>query len=234
MIARMLRLAGSLILYFALATLIAEAIIVGYCWSTWHVDRNRLVQAVAVARGVDLASVQDQPKAPPEEASREQPSYQQIVQARALRLRHLELREQALKSTLEQLRTEQQTLADQQARYQKQREQYESQLAEAEKGSQSAGLEQTRAIMAKMAPRQAKELLFQMLKKNEMDDVVALLRDMPDAGRAKILKEFKASEETEKLDEVLRQIRQGVPQSALAKRAQQQLKQNQQEGPTGP
>jgi hypothetical protein len=231
MIARLLSLLGSLLFYFAVATLMAEVIMIGYFWSTWQMDRNKLIQILAVAQGVDLLAMKAESRPAAEEPSVEQPSYQQIVQARAMKLRNLELREQSLKNALAQLQSEGQTLAQQKTRYKQDREQYESQLATLEKGSQTAGLEENRGILAKLAPKQAKELLFQMLKKNEINDVVTLLKDMPEGSRAKILKEFKTPEESEKLDEVLRMIRQGVPQAALAKKAQDQIKQPKTPGP---
>ena len=224
MIARSLSLLGSLLVYFAVATLIAEAMILGYCWSKGRLDRNKLIQIAAVAQGIDLVALKGEPKPLQEEPSSEQPSYEQIVQARAMTFRNLELREQALKNSLDQWRADQQTLADEKLRYNKQHDQYQSQLAALEKGSENAGLEQTRGILAKLAPKQAKELLLGMLKKDEMTDVVTLLRDMPDGSRAKILKEFKTPEDAEKLDEVLRQLRQGMPEAGIAKQAQEQLK----------
>lgn len=224
MISRLLGLLGSLLLYFALATMIAEVIIFAYCWSKWHLDRNKLMQLAAVAQGVDLVGLTPEVKPPPEEAPGEQPAYQQIVQARALKLRNVELREQSLKNNVDQLRVEQQALSDERTRYQKQRQEYETQLATALKGAETAGLEQNRAILAKLAPKQAKEVLLGMLKKSELNDVVTLVQDMPDTSRAKIFKEFKTPEETEKLDEVLRQIRQGTPVAPIAKKAQEKLK----------
>lgn len=233
MISRLLGTLGSLLLYFALATTIAEAIIFAYCWSKWRLDRNKLMQIAAVAQGVDLVGLKAEAQPTPEEASGEQPSYQQVVQARALKLRNIELREQSLKNGVEQLRAEQQSLSDDKIRYQKQRQEYESQLAALTKESESTGVEQTRGILAKLAPKQAKELLLGMLKKNEMPAVVMLLQDMSDSSRAKILKEFKTPEETEKLDDVLRQIRQGMPQAAVAQKAQDKLKPERPPEPSG-
>ncbi len=224
MISRLLGLIGALLLYFALATMIAELLIFGYCWSKWRLDHNKLMQIVAVAQGVDLVGLKAEPKPIQEEAAGEQPSYQQIVQARALRLRNVELREQSLKNGVDQLLAEQRVLTDDKARYQKQRQEYESQLAALLKGSESDGVEQTRGILAKLTPKQAKEQLLGMLKKNEMDAVVMLLQDMGESSRAKILKEFKTPEEAEKLEEILHQIRLGMPQAALAKKAQEQAK----------
>jgi len=234
MIRRLLSLAGSLVLYLALATLIAQAVMVGYFWSAWGMDRSKLIQILAIAQGVDLLALKEDGEPPPEEPSAEQPAYQQIVEARALKFRNLELREQGLKAALDQLRSEQQALAEEESRYQQQRGEYETRLASLEKTSQSTGIEQNRGILAKLAPKQAKELILQMLNKNETNDVVVLLREMADAGRAKILKEFKTPEENEKLDELLRLIRQGMPEAALAKNAQEQLDQQGAQKPAGP
>ena len=232
MISRLLGTFGALFLYLALATTLAEAIIFAYCWSKWGLDRDKLMQIAAVAQGIDLVGTRTETKPAEEEATSEQPSYQQVVQTRALKFRNIELREQSLKNGVEQC-AEQQTLSEDRTRYQKQRQEYESQLAALTKDSESAGVEQTRGILAKLPPKQAKELLLGMLKKNEIADVVTLLQDMSDSARAKILKEFKTPEETEKLDEVLRLIRQGMPQAGLAKKAQNKLKPGRPPEPSG-
>lgn len=233
MIARLFALLGSLVVYLAVGTLVAEGIMLAYFWSAWQLDRPRLIQALAVAQGVDLMSLREKP-APKAEPTAEQPSYQQVIQARAMKIRNLELREQSLHNALEQLRADEQALAVDKSRYQRDRSQFEAKLTDVEKLAQSSGVEQNRGILARLAPKQARELLMQMLKKGETNDVVALLRDMPDGGRAKILKEFKTPEEAEKLDEVLRLIRQGVPEATLAKQAQDQLKQPDAARPAGP
>jgi hypothetical protein len=64
-----------------------------------------------------------------------------------------------------------------------------------------------------------------MLENSEMDEVVLLLTGMTDAKRAKIISEFKTADETKKIEEVMRQIRQGVPVAPLVDQARQQLRQ---------
>ena len=46
---------------------------------------------------------------------------------------------------------------------------------------------------------------------------------MTDAKRAKIIGEFKTPDETDKLREVLRRIREGEPRAGLAEKTQKQL-----------
>jgi hypothetical protein len=46
---------------------------------------------------------------------------------------------------------------------------------------------------------------------------------MPIAKRAKIVAEFKEEAETQKMDEIIRRIRQGLPDSAIIEKTQEQL-----------
>ena len=64
-----------------------------------------------------------------------------------------------------------------------------------------------------------------MIEANEMDDVVSIMGAMPIARRAKIITEFKSPEEVEKLGDVLRLIREGVPQVDLIEKTKDQIKQ---------
>ena len=223
MISRLLALAASAVVYFCVATCIAEAIIVGYVCSAWQLDRRKMIQILAVAHGIDLAGTgreaeTGQPPPP------EQVSLEQISQARALHVRHLELREQALKSALDQLRFEQQKLADERKRYDKQKEDFEAKLLAVQEEAQGSGVAQLTAIMEKIKAKQAKQQILQMLEDNEINQVVLLLSGMQDSKRAKIIGEFKTPEESDKLAEVLRRIRDGVPEAGLAEDAQKQLK----------
>jgi hypothetical protein len=54
-------------------------------------------------------------------------------------------------------------------------------------------------------------------------DVVTILKAMPLDKRKKILAEFKSEEEAEKLHDILKQIREGVPDTALIRETRAQL-----------
>jgi hypothetical protein len=176
-----------------------------------------------VAQGIDLAALKSKAQPAPVERSQEQPSYEQMLEARAAKFRNLEVREQALRGALEQLRQDQGRLADDQASVAKARQTLQSQLAAIDKQSTDAGWEENRNSLQTIKPKQAKELLVAMLAKNEMADVVALLAPMTDSKRAKIISEFKTPEELQKIDEVLRLIRHGEPRSTAAANIRQQL-----------
>lgn len=225
MIGRLLRGSFSVLLYFALATLIAQIILGIQLWARWKMDRNRLVQMLAVAQGVDLTALRQQAGPDVEPTSQAQVSYEEILQSRAAKDLHLQLREQALENTLTQLHVDQQQLDSARQFYARERSEYEAQLANLQQASQTAGREEARRILESIKPKQAKELLLEMLDKGEQSAVVMLLREMPDSKRAKIVGEFDTPEDVQKIDEVLRLIRQGTPESELAGTARQQLDQ---------
>lgn len=218
---RLMRGLWGLVLYFALATLIAQSIMALYAVRTWGIDAERLRQVLAVARG----ETQTAPASPPPAVAEkpEMPSYQQVLEARALRDVNLRLREEALAHALADLRNSQQKLAEDWKRFKVQRADYERQLAELQSGNVAAGREEVRRILQSVRSKQAKEILMQMLDNKETQEVVALLTGMTDSKRAKILGEFKTPEETQKIEEVLRLIRQGEPKAGVVQSAMDRL-----------
>ncbi len=223
MLARSLRIAFALLLYFSLATLIAEAIVVGYLASQWQIDEERFSRLVAVAQGLELpgppAAAPREPEVPPTE----QLSYDQVLEARAMKDKNLQLRELALANALAQLKTDRQKAADDEKRYQQQLGESTAKLESISKGAKATGRELAGRILEKAKPKQARELLLQMLENKEIDDVVLLLSGMTDSSRGKILGEFKTTDDVKKIDEVLRLIRQGVPEAPIAEKAKGQL-----------
>jgi hypothetical protein len=224
MIGRLISFVGGALLYFSLATLIAEAVMAGYVWSKWNLDRDKIAQLVAIARGLEPAAPPPAAPAPPrDEAAAEQVAFNQVMELRAMKDKNIELREQALADAVGKLRVDQQKLADDDKRYRLDRADYESKLAAAAKGAKTTGQEEVRRILLAIKPKQAKEFLQAMLDNKELDEVVSLLSGMADGRRAKILGEFKTPEDTKKIEEVLRQIRKGVPEAPLARQAMDKL-----------
>jgi flagellar motility protein MotE (MotC chaperone) len=216
MIARLMRTAASLLGYFCVATILAELIVMSYLTLSWQPGRERLMQALAVARGVDILALKKQVAEGAEQLAPEQVSYEQIRETRAVSTRHLELREQALRQGLEQLASEQRELTEQMARHQQLRTAFQQQLSDLQQGAVASGRENARLKLESLKPKQAKQQLVEMLDNDELEEVVALLSDMPDSKAGKIMAEFKDGEEVEQLYEILRCIREGHPESQLA------------------
>ena len=59
MIGRLLRSSGALIVYFCVGTVMAQAVLAGYVASAWELNRDKLIQILAIARGIDLFAIHD-------------------------------------------------------------------------------------------------------------------------------------------------------------------------------
>lgn len=207
------------LLCFSFATLVAGGIIAAYVKSKWAIDRQRLEAAIGALRGetpATTAAAETKPAA-------EMPSFDQIVLARAVRDKNLQLRELALENDLSQLQADRQKVADDRGRYETQRAAYAKELAAMTDAAAVGGRDEVRRILTAIKPAQAKAILLAMLEDKETKEVVALLSGMTDTKRAKILAEFKSADDSKKIDEVLRLIRQGEPQASVANRAREQL-----------
>ncbi|HID75734.1 MAG TPA: hypothetical protein EYP56_07030 [Planctomycetaceae bacterium] len=222
MISRILGTASTLLVYFLAATVVAEALILGYLWSAWGWDRQRWLEILAAAQGI-TPEAETRPAGLQQEIEREEPSYEEILQQRAARFRDLELREQALNTALDQLKAEEQQLAQQQQKFERVSAQFTAQLEALSQGAKAQGREQVRAILESLKPAQAKIQLVTMLDQGEIDEVVLLLRDMQGSKRAKILAEFKDQQDNKKVAEVLRRIREGEPEASIIQEARRQL-----------
>lgn len=223
MIGRLLRAVAWIFVYTCVATVLALAILLGCAAARWHLDRDKLLRMLAVAYSIDLEAIHSEvaeEKLPP---ASEQLSYEQILAARALKAQDLELRELALQQALGQLQFESQQLAEQAEKYQKLKEAFETELAALQEHAQSSGIEDNLAKLEALKPEQAKQLLIEMLEKNEIDDVVLLLKSMSTSKAARIIAEFKTPAEIEQIAEVLRRIRQGAPAGGLAASTAKQL-----------
>lgn len=231
MIAQLLRRGLSLLAYFCLATLIAQAVLFLYLAARYQPDRTKLIQILAILQDVDLFAMKEAAERDRDEISPEQVSYEQIIERRAVKVHHLELRERALKDGLQTLQLERRKLADEQQRQQQLKQVFEKQLVDMQAKETSEGMEDNRAKLESIKAKQAKELLVEMLNNDEIHDVVTLLKGMPNVKAAKIIGEFKTAEELQEISEVLRLIREGSPVADLAVDTRKELQQPKAAGP---
>jgi len=209
--------------YVCVATLVAQVAAVGYLWASGKLDNRRVDQILLAARGEIQPMAQPREVTPGTDVDQEQPSYEDREQMRQLQSRQIEMREQALKSGLERIRFEQNNLTRDKDRYKALEGAFDQRLETLRSKALTAGREHVRTIWENIKPKQAKEQILEMIDKQEMNEVVAILVAMPIAKRAKIISEFKTPDELQKLDEMLRLIRQGVPEVNLIDKTRSQI-----------
>jgi hypothetical protein len=188
----------------------------------WDMNRDRMIQILALAQGIDLFAMREDALIKEEKVA-EQVSFDEIRATRAMKYRNLELREQTLASALAQVQLQQQNLAEERRRFQLIRDAYNTELSAMREGAVARGLDEVRRILESVKPQQAKLQLLKMLGNDELDTVVMLLAEMSDQKRSKIIGEFKMPEEELKIAEVLKRILEGAPDAELADAAQGKL-----------
>lgn len=209
----MLRIIESLLsvgLYFFAAMAIGGVAIGIHLWFAWSLTPAKVRQALAVMRGErppsELRPVVEQKTDEP----KEEPSYDAILTRRALEYRDLELKNKmliSLKDEVEQLKRE---LEQKEKNVTEREQKLEAMIARAKQESEDAGRETVRRTLESIRPSQAKELIAEMLARNEIEEVVRLMQGMNDSKRARIVAEFKSPEDAQKIAEVLRRLREGV------------------------
>ena len=206
---------GAIIAYFCIGTVLAAALGFGYLWSNGALNSEKILSMIATAKGIDLATKNKSQAEKDAERDSAQPSIEDVARARAMKLRDVELREQALRQHVENVKFEQTKLSDENGRYNRIREAFEAELKSLRTGSIATNQENARLILENVKPKQAKDQILRMINNGEMQEVVMILSSMPITKRAKIITEFKTDQEAVKLAELLKLIREGVPEVDL-------------------
>jgi hypothetical protein len=219
MVGRALSACGALVAYLCVATVLAEIILLSYLWSKGRLNEEMMLRVVAAANGIERPQADRKPS----DEEDIQVSLDDVARARAMQSRDFELREQSLGSNVAVVKAEYDKLIDEKNRYERIKAAFRSQLEEMQEGVLANNRETARLILESVKPKQAKEQILRMVKDGDINDVVSLLAQMPTTKRAKILGEFKTDDEEATLAEILKLIREGVPESDLIEDTMNQL-----------
>jgi hypothetical protein len=153
------------------------------------------------------------------------------VQARVLSSLDLDLRESALDKSLGDLRTVELQIKTERERLDLWKQDFDKRLANLETQATDNALLELQRTLESINPKQAKDQILKMLEDpgsvedQPLHDVVTILKTMPLDKQKKIYAEFKTPEETEKLAEIFREIRLGLPDSDLIRDTRRDLQQ---------
>ena len=195
--------------YVAIATLIAQVALLCYFWIAWGIDWSRGQDAVAVLRG--NATVEPTVKevaSAAKQVSKEQPSFEEVLQARALKTRDFELRAAALSQGKVMLRQRQEAFARESSVFNLAKSSFEQQVANYEAKSRSQGIADNISTIQDLEPELAKAQLLKMYD-NEMESLIGVIKGMEPMKSTEILNLFTSKDDKDRLAEILRRIRDG-------------------------
>lgn len=219
--------------YLAFATLLAQAVLMGYLWSSDRLNDEKMFQIVALVHDIDL----DQATATTDEEARtetppEEPSLAEVEKIRELALRNFEAKQNALDSgkseydhLLRQLTTASNRFDRLATELQERVELETDQLQQQNVASVVRDLESMKAD-------QAKELLLLTLEQAgtspenkiaAMDEVILLMNAMQRDILEAILKKFTEPDEMQRLHELHQRMLTGGEKLEALEDVQQQL-----------
>lgn len=217
---RILNLAATLLLYFCVATVMAQTVILGLLWYKGHLAPTRLSEALTVFYGFDSAAAKAMRETRDEREI--QVAYADILERRALSSLDLDLRETALDNAMIDLMNQRTRLDDDRKKYTLLLGDFEQRLDELRQGATNRAIQDVQQTLETMRPEQAKAQIVLMMDDERLEDVVTLLKSMPRDVRKRILNEFQ-EDEKERLYDVLKQILAGTGEGDLIDQVREQI-----------
>jgi len=207
-----MKLLGILINCFCVATVVAELFGLGLLWFRGNLNSQRLEEIRVVLTGDEDpgVSIQDDPDVP-------QVSLEEVVNARARLMAELNAKDAEIAVFKSMTQEGAERLRQERAAFERQKQEFDEQLKSLQEKVRAEATEQARGILLALPPRDAVEQIMRI----PVPEAVVLMKGMPEKSIARILKEFKSTEEqVERGREIFEALAQGEPeQSAL--RAQQ-------------
>ena len=213
----LLRLFGA----FCVATVLAQCIVLGLSAYRGNLNGDTVLQGFALLNGIDITgkrledAIKNGREAP-------MPTYEDVADLRAQKSLNLDMRERSIRLATEQLQAKQRELQLEITNFDNRKDAFYSKLDELSKGQEDASLMDVRRTLESLPPEQSKDQLLKLIKDGQLQDVVAIVKGMPPDKSKKILGEFLEPEESEKLYEILRELRKGEPNSGLIEKARTQ------------
>ena len=233
---KLLKLFGAGIIYFSLATVVAQAIGIAYLGTKGTITSDKIFQVMAIIQGVDLAAMKDEYEAKNTRSDTEDIAYSEIINARMQKSLNLSLREQALGTGIETLRILKTSVAADKKRLDDVKASFETKLTQLETLATDEAIVNVQRFLEAMKSKQAKDHILMILQDERFDEidrmtnVVTIMKSMSDAKVKKILAEFKEDEASKRLGEIIQNILLGVPVVKMIGETREQLSRFNQEG----
>lgn len=221
---KILSLLSSLLIYFCVATVMAQVAAIGGMAAKGALDRGRLLRVLAALHGLDLVTMQAQLVAPPSTTDDEQPSIADRLVAQDLNNLDLDLRQSSLEKGHSDLLAIQTELAAEIASFDDTRKAFDANLKKLADEAQSESLLSVQRTIDAMQPEQAKTQLLKMIENDNMRDVVTIIKAMSADKRKKLVATFKAGADEEQLYKIVQSIRAGEPLASTIQDTQQSLR----------
>ncbi|MEM9826107.1 MAG: hypothetical protein AAF958_05935 [Planctomycetota bacterium] len=214
----MIKKIGKTLGLLCVATLLTQIILLGYFASKGTLSGKTITQVLALMNGIDITGGRLQAIMQQSE-DREEPNFEEILQARKLESYDMDLRMSSQKMFDEELRIMLADLREDRDRLNQRLDAFRKELGEIEQEALDDGLRNAARMIQSLEPAMAKEQLLIMLNDKRENDVITIIKAMPPDLRRDILAEFDGNKDQETLAEIFRLIAEGRPTTTLIDQA---------------
>lgn len=213
-----MRLVLRLFVAFCIATVLAQAIILGMSAAKGNLKAETFTKVAALVNGIDISGeklqrvLDDYRRAPT-------PRYEDVLSERANQNLDLQMREESVArmqkdatEKLEEFKTMEAAFNERLAEFYK--------MLDLEKAAVlEKSLTDVKRTLESMAPDQAKDQMLKLYKSGQKSEVIAILKAMPADKSKKIVGEFVGEDESQQLNEMLMMMLRGEPTTGLLENA---------------
>ena len=207
---------------FCVATVLTQGILMSYFVTQGAINRDSVTKLVGLLNGIDISGNRLQ-QILREGEDREQPDFNEILDARKMKSYDMDIRLRSQKEFRDELTVMLSELRGERERFDERLTSFRSELEELREGARNDGLQDVQRTLQALDPVQAKEQLLIMYDDERIDDVVTIVQAMSTDKRRDILAEFVSRDDADKLADILRRIGEGMPISSLINQASDSL-----------
>lgn len=204
----MVKKLGNVFLWFCAATVIAQVVVLMLSFFKGNIHQDTLVKMVATLNGMDIEGDKLR-NALTQTINVPTPSREEVIAAKAQESLELDQRQRSLNRFKEQIDSQQSKLQADMKDFEARRLAFNEAVERQTKNQNDQTLGEVQKIIELLTPEQASAQLIKMTENASFEDVVAIVKALPDDKRTKILREL-AQANPEKFREVLGKIRDGV------------------------
>jgi hypothetical protein len=207
----------SLLVYLAIGTVLLEITALAWGWQQGWITAEKIQKALRIAYGLEpeeLTEILRDDSLAPRDMT-----YQEVRYYRSKITLDQDLRESSLGATADDFKHIDDLYSERRSRFERIRTKYEETMVRLQGAATDKSLDEVRSTIRSLKPEQAADQIVRMLELSRTtedpkfrNDMIIILKTLPEGTQRKILAEFKTEERAPYLYDMLTQIRLGMPE----------------------
>ncbi|HUG67088.1 MAG TPA: hypothetical protein VMM76_05025 [Pirellulaceae bacterium] len=226
---KLLRLFLTGLAFFSVATILAQAALMGMLYARGNLSPAKVVDLIAISQDVDLATMWRKLELSSKPVDIEQVSFEEVLRARKHMSLDLDLREIAADKGLIDVRQLGVLLEDERRQYDTLKYEFDQRIENVRQGAVDEGLREVQRQLESVDAKLAKDQILRILGNPDIPPdtstnfIVTIFKNMPLDRKKKIMGEFKTPEDRRQLNMIVNQIRLGVPDVEVIRQTREQF-----------